>query len=69
MTMVMILCNDCFWIKFVSLDNIKICDFGMATLFRHNGIERMLSNRCGTLPYMAPEVCYSKEFKAQPTDM
>lgn len=41
----------------------------MATLFRHNGIERMLSNRCGTLPYMAPEVCYSKEFKAQPTDM
>ena len=31
-------------------------DFGMATVFRHQGKERLLERRCGTLPYIAPEI-------------
>jgi hypothetical protein len=33
----------------------------MATLFRSNGFERTLDKRCGTPPYVAPEVCESLE--------
>ena len=39
---------------------LKISDFGMATVFRHNGRERLLDTRCGTLPYVAPEVLSQK---------
>jgi serine/threonine-protein kinase Chk1 len=37
-------------------DILKISDFGLATIFKVNGIERILDKRCGTLPYVAPEV-------------
>ncbi|XP_031618983.1 serine/threonine-protein kinase grp [Contarinia nasturtii] len=37
-------------------DNLKISDFGMATMFRIKGKERLLDKRCGTLPYVAPEI-------------
>jgi serine/threonine-protein kinase Chk1 len=37
-------------------DVLKISDFGLATVFRHKGRERVLDRRCGTLPYVAPEV-------------
>jgi hypothetical protein len=37
-------------------DNLKMSDFGMATVFRHQGKERLLERRCGTLPYIAPEI-------------
>ena len=33
-------------------DNLKISDFGMATVFRYQGKERLLDKRCGTLPYI-----------------
>lgn len=36
--------------------NLKISDFGLCAVFRHKGKERMLSGRCGSLPYVAPEV-------------
>uniref|UniRef100_A0A1Y1ND55 non-specific serine/threonine protein kinase n=1 Tax=Photinus pyralis TaxID=7054 RepID=A0A1Y1ND55_PHOPY len=36
--------------------NLKISDFGMATVFRLRGKERLLDKKCGTLPYIAPEV-------------
>ncbi|GFY38723.1 hypothetical protein TNIN_51801 [Trichonephila inaurata madagascariensis] len=49
-------------------DNVKISDFGMATIFRHKGSERILENRCGTLPYVAPEVFF-KKYKAEPADI
>uniref|UniRef100_A0A914VJE7 non-specific serine/threonine protein kinase n=1 Tax=Plectus sambesii TaxID=2011161 RepID=A0A914VJE7_9BILA len=49
-------------------DLLKISDFGMATVFRHNGRERLLDTRCGTLPYVAPEVL-SQKYKAQPADV
>lgn len=39
-----------------STDNLKISDFGLATLFRNRGQERKLFKRCGTVPYTAPEV-------------
>lgn len=49
-------------------DNIKISDFGMATMFRYKGRERLLNKRCGTVPYVAPEV-YVREYKAEPADV
>ena len=35
---------------------VKIADFGLATIFRHRGVERRLETCCGTVPYVAPEV-------------
>lgn len=40
----------------------------MATIFRHKGEERLLNKRCGTLPYVAPEVIH-KEYRAEPADI
>ncbi|KAM3959555.1 serine/threonine-protein kinase grp isoform 1-T2 [Aphomia sociella] len=52
-------------------DNIKISDFGMATLFRHESRERFLSRVCGTVPYAAPEVLTAAErpYRAAPADL
>lgn len=36
--------------------NLKIADFGTATLFKKSGENRMLTSKCGTTMYMAPEV-------------
>lgn len=49
-------------------DNLKITDFGMATVFRLNGKERTLEKRCGTLPYIAPEVLV-RPYHAEPADV
>ncbi|KAG7483869.1 hypothetical protein MATL_G00042980 [Megalops atlanticus] len=49
-------------------DNLKISDFGLATMFRHRGRERRLTRLCGTLPYVAPELMTRTEFSAQPAD-
>jgi serine/threonine-protein kinase Chk1 len=37
---------------------LKISDFGLASVFRlkDSGKTRMLTERCGSLPYVAPEV-------------
>ena len=51
------------------LDNLKISDFGLATVFRHNNRERLLNKMCGTLPYVAPELLKRKEFHAEPVDI
>lgn len=50
-------------------DNLKLSDFGLATMFRFKGRERLLSRLCGTLPYVAPELLGQTEFKAQPADV
>ncbi|KAJ0004509.1 hypothetical protein NQD34_010723 [Periophthalmus magnuspinnatus] len=50
-------------------DNLKLTDFGLATLFRFKGRERLLSRICGTLPYVAPELLSQTEFRAQPADI
>ncbi|KAL9612929.1 MAG: hypothetical protein Q9167_002512 [Letrouitia subvulpina] len=36
--------------------NLKIADFGLATLFSHNGITKLCTTSCGSPPYTAPEV-------------
>lgn len=50
------------------VDNVKISDFGLATIFRHKGQERILINRCGTMPYVAPEVFF-RRYRAEPADI
>ncbi|XP_026744954.1 serine/threonine-protein kinase grp [Trichoplusia ni] len=52
-------------------DNLKISDFGMATLFRHGSRERLLSRVCGTVPYAAPEVlaAAARPYRAAPADL
>uniref|UniRef100_A0A8C7I475 Serine/threonine-protein kinase Chk1 n=1 Tax=Oncorhynchus kisutch TaxID=8019 RepID=A0A8C7I475_ONCKI len=50
-------------------DNLKLSDFGLATMFRHRGRERRLNRLCGTLPYVAPELLSKLEFNAQPADV
>uniref|UniRef100_A0A1B0CTI8 non-specific serine/threonine protein kinase n=1 Tax=Lutzomyia longipalpis TaxID=7200 RepID=A0A1B0CTI8_LUTLO len=47
---------------------LKISDFGMATMFRMKGRERLLDKRCGTLPYVAPEVLV-QPYSATPADI
>lgn len=37
---------------------IKISDFGLCSVFRYKGQTRQLSEQCGSLPYVAPEVFY-----------
>ena len=48
---------------------LKISDFGMATVFRHKGRERLLERRCGTMPYIAPEVLVRSQYNAEPADL
>ncbi|XP_040287034.1 serine/threonine-protein kinase Chk1 isoform X2 [Bufo bufo] len=50
-------------------DLLKISDFGLATVFRHNGRERLLNKMCGTLPYVAPELIKMRAFHAEPVDV
>ncbi|KAE9556604.1 hypothetical protein FO519_000010 [Halicephalobus sp. NKZ332] len=47
---------------------LKISDFGMATIFKHNGSERLLTTKCGTLPYAAPEVL-DGDYRGEPVDI
>lgn len=49
-------------------DNLKVTDFGMATVYRLQGKERCLDKRCGTLPYVAPEVL-TRPYHAEPADV
>lgn len=50
-------------------DVIKISDFGLATVFRHQGKERLLERRCGTKPYIAPEILVKPKYHAEPADI
>lgn len=36
--------------------NLKIADFGLATLYKHNGKTKACTTSCGSPPYTAPEV-------------
>ena len=38
--------------------NLRIADFGMATVFKHRNKTRRLTTICGTRPYVAPEVLF-----------
>ena len=50
-------------------DQLKLTDFGLATVFRHKGKERRLERACGTFPYMAPEVLTKSDYPAEPSDI
>ncbi|XP_029155770.1 serine/threonine-protein kinase grp isoform X2 [Nylanderia fulva] len=49
-------------------NNLKISDFGLATIYRMQGKERLLEKKCGTLPYVAPEVLV-RSYHAEPADI
>ena len=44
-------------------------DFGLSTVFRHQGRERKLSRCCGTPPYIAPEVYAGLDYFAEGADL
>lgn len=50
-------------------DVLKLSDYGLATVFRHKGKERLLERRCGTMPYIAPEVLVRARYNAEPADV
>ncbi|GAA5928355.1 hypothetical protein JCM1841_003539 [Sporobolomyces salmonicolor] len=49
--------------------NLKISDFGLATVFKYKGQERMLKDRCGSPPYAAPELAHPAPYAAEPVDV
>ncbi|ESN96527.1 hypothetical protein HELRODRAFT_189278 [Helobdella robusta] len=50
-------------------DVLKLSDFGLATLYRHNDKQRVLDTCCGTVPYLAPEVVARKQYYGEPVDV
>uniref|UniRef100_A0AAF5PUY7 non-specific serine/threonine protein kinase n=1 Tax=Wuchereria bancrofti TaxID=6293 RepID=A0AAF5PUY7_WUCBA len=47
---------------------LRICDFGLATIFRHKGVERKLKSKCGTVQYLSPQVL-SSNYRGEPSDI
>lgn len=47
---------------------LKISDFGLSVVYKQKetGKTRLLSERCGSLPYIAPEVCGYVSFLDKP---
>ncbi|KAF8959862.1 kinase-like domain-containing protein [Flammula alnicola] len=50
---------------------LKISDFGLSAVFRlkESGKTRTLTERCGSLPYVAPELNSSAPYHAEPIDV
>ncbi|KAJ3107448.1 Chk1 protein kinase [Phlyctochytrium planicorne] len=48
--------------------NLKISDFGLATVFRFKGVVRPLTTPCGSAPYVAPEI-YGGSYDGQAVDI
>lgn len=44
---------------------LKVADFGLCSVYKlkESGKTRLLSERCGSLPYIAPEVSVSEWFQ------
>ncbi|SCV02687.1 LAME_0H04170g1_1 [Lachancea meyersii CBS 8951] len=50
--------------------NLKLADFGLASKFRRkDGTKRVCTDTRGSLPYMAPEIVYSRGYYADLTDV
>ncbi|KAI9457642.1 CAMK/CAMKL/CHK1 protein kinase [Lactarius psammicola] len=49
---------------------LKISDFGLCSVYKlkDSGKTRMLTERCGSLPYVAPELNSNKPYAAEPID-
>ncbi|CUA73994.1 serine/threonine-protein kinase Chk1 [Rhizoctonia solani] len=48
---------------------LKISDFGLCSVFKYKERVRMLSERCGSLPYVAPELSTNEPYAAEPVDV
>ncbi|KIJ56439.1 hypothetical protein M422DRAFT_23706 [Sphaerobolus stellatus SS14] len=50
---------------------IKISDFGLCSIFRYKNQTRNLTEQCGSLPYVAPELVYApaQAYQAEPVDI
>ncbi|KAI9454195.1 CAMK/CAMKL/CHK1 protein kinase [Russula earlei] len=50
---------------------LKISDFGLCSVYKlkDTGRTRLLSERCGSLPYIAPELNTDKAYAAEPIDV
>jgi serine/threonine-protein kinase Chk1 len=48
--------------------NLKIIDFGLATVFKHKGQTRILTTPCGSPPYVSPEI-HTCNYKGDLTDI
>ncbi|KAH7104821.1 kinase-like domain-containing protein [Auriculariales sp. MPI-PUGE-AT-0066] len=49
--------------------NLKISDFGLCAVFRHKDKTRQLTERCGSRPYVAPELAMDQPYDAEPVDV
>ncbi|KAL2199067.1 kinase-like domain-containing protein [Corynascus similis CBS 632.67] len=49
--------------------NLKIADFGMATMFEYKGARKQSSTMCGSPPYIAPEVLQCARQDRKPGDV
>ncbi|KAI0777462.1 CAMK/CAMKL/CHK1 protein kinase [Trametes elegans] len=54
-----------------SAGTLKISDFGLCAVYKlkETGQTRMLSERCGSLPYLAPEMRGNSSYAAEPIDV
>ena len=50
---------------------LKISDFGLSAVYKlkDTGRTRMLTERCGSLPYVAPELANEEPYSAEPVDV
>ena len=48
--------------------NLKIIDFGLATVFRHKGVDRILTTPCGSPPYVSPEI-HTMQYRGDVSDV
>ncbi|KAJ2911555.1 hypothetical protein MD484_g8862, partial [Candolleomyces efflorescens] len=50
---------------------LKISDFGLSAVYKlkDTGRTRMLTERCGSLPYVAPELANEEPYNAEPVDV
>ncbi|PSR97727.1 hypothetical protein PHLCEN_2v4269 [Hermanssonia centrifuga] len=50
---------------------LKISDFGLSSVYKlkQTGKTRLLSERCGSLPYVAPELSSPEPYEAEPIDI
>ncbi|KAM0754477.1 kinase-like protein [Meredithblackwellia eburnea MCA 4105] len=49
--------------------NLKVSDFGLASVWKYKGQERKLTDRCGSAPYAAPELAKPHPYDAPPIDI
>ncbi|KAG0143372.1 hypothetical protein CROQUDRAFT_48921 [Cronartium quercuum f. sp. fusiforme G11] len=49
--------------------NLLISDFGLCSVYKHSGKERMLTEICGSAPYAAPELAFGRPYHGPAIDM